>query len=60
MASKLSVLLVLVVATVTVLAQRRRQKAKATDEWNYRDGGELLFSLCLLTGGVKGQVQGSS
>lgn len=39
MATKLSVLLLLLaVATVTVLAQRRRQST--TGEWNYRDGCE--------------------
>ncbi|KAM7387487.1 hypothetical protein PAMA_009890 [Pampus argenteus] len=45
MASKLSVLLLLLaVATVTVLAQRRRPAStpKSTDEWNYRDGSERV------------------
>ncbi|XP_072224628.1 uncharacterized protein [Leuresthes tenuis] len=43
MASKLSVLLLLLaVAAVTVLAQRRRPTSKATDEWNYRDGSERV------------------
>ncbi|XP_056257813.1 uncharacterized protein si:ch211-76l23.4 [Seriola aureovittata] len=41
MASKLSVLLLLLaVATVTVLAQRRRPTN--TNEWNYRDGSEKV------------------
>ncbi|XP_038563800.1 uncharacterized protein si:ch211-76l23.4 isoform X2 [Micropterus salmoides] len=41
MATKLSVLLLLLaVATVTVLAQRRRQST--TGEWNYRDGSEKV------------------
>ncbi|XP_040919321.1 uncharacterized protein si:ch211-76l23.4 [Toxotes jaculatrix] len=43
MASKLSVLLLLLtVATVTVLAQRRRPASTTTDEWNYRDGSERV------------------
>ncbi|XP_041852583.1 uncharacterized protein si:ch211-76l23.4 [Melanotaenia boesemani] len=43
MAPKLSVLLLLlVVATVTVFAQRRRPTTKTTDEWNYRDGSERV------------------
>lgn len=51
MTSKLSVqlLLLLAVASVTVLAQRRRPTTKTTDEWNYRDGCEhpdySLFTL---------------
>lgn len=51
MTPKLSVplLLLLAVATVSVLAQRRRPTATTTDEWNYRDGCEhpdySLFTL---------------
>ncbi len=50
MAFKLSVLLLLMaVATVAVLAQRRRPTSTTTDEWNYRDGCEhpaySLFTL---------------
>lgn len=50
MASKLSVLLLLLaVAGVTVLAQRRRPTSTSTDEWNFRDGCEnpdySLFTL---------------
>lgn len=53
MVPKLSVLLLLAVAVVVVLGQKRRPvTAKATEEWNYKDGCEL----CLFTG-VK--VQGS-
>uniref|UniRef100_A0AAZ1WWV7 Uncharacterized protein n=2 Tax=Oreochromis aureus TaxID=47969 RepID=A0AAZ1WWV7_OREAU len=43
MASKLSVLLlVLTVSAVTVLAQRRRPASKATDEWNYKEGSDRV------------------
>nr|XP_019950006.1 PREDICTED: uncharacterized protein LOC109634150 [Paralichthys olivaceus] len=44
MASKLSVLLLsLAVASVTVLAQRRRPSTSTnTGEWNYRDGSERV------------------
>ncbi|XP_053299952.1 uncharacterized protein si:ch211-76l23.4 [Pleuronectes platessa] len=43
MASKLSVLLLsLAVASVTVLAQRRRPVKTNTEEWNYRDGSEKV------------------
>ncbi|KAM6905627.1 uncharacterized protein FYW49_015636 [Xenentodon cancila] len=43
MTFKLSVLLLLLaVATVTVLAQRRRPTAKASSEWNYRDGSDQV------------------
>ncbi|XP_071321869.1 uncharacterized protein [Trachinotus anak] len=43
MASKLSVLLLLLaVAMETVLAQRRRPTSQNTDEWNYRDGSERV------------------
>uniref|UniRef100_A0A3Q0STA3 Si:ch211-76l23.4 n=1 Tax=Amphilophus citrinellus TaxID=61819 RepID=A0A3Q0STA3_AMPCI len=44
MASRLSVLLLLVLAVsaVTVLAQRRRPAPKATGEWNYRDGSDRV------------------
>lgn len=50
MASKLSVLLlVLTGSTLTVLAQRRRPASKATDEWNFKEGCEhpdySLFTL---------------
>jgi hypothetical protein len=41
MAIKLTMLLLLAIAMVTVLAQKRRPKVKAADEWNYRDGCEL-------------------
>uniref|UniRef100_A0A8C5CRU4 Si:ch211-76l23.4 n=1 Tax=Gadus morhua TaxID=8049 RepID=A0A8C5CRU4_GADMO len=40
MAIKLTMLLLLAIAMVTVLAQKRRPKAKAADEWNYRDGSQ--------------------
>ncbi|XP_047427896.1 uncharacterized protein si:ch211-76l23.4 [Mugil cephalus] len=41
--SKLSVLLLLLaVAVVTVLAQRKRPTSKTNDEWNYRDGSEKV------------------
>ncbi|XP_071383421.1 uncharacterized protein [Centroberyx affinis] len=42
MTPKLSVLLLLAVAVVTVLAQRRRPTSTSTDEWNYRDGSEKV------------------
>ncbi|XP_058510101.1 uncharacterized protein si:ch211-76l23.4 [Solea solea] len=43
MASKLSVLLLsLAVASVTVLAQKRRPASTKTDEWNYKDGSERV------------------
>ncbi|AWP19468.1 Hypothetical protein SMAX5B_015958 [Scophthalmus maximus] len=43
MASKLNVLLLaLAVASVTVLAQRRRPATTKTEEWNYRDGSERV------------------
>uniref|UniRef100_A0A3P9HMV5 Si:ch211-76l23.4 n=1 Tax=Oryzias latipes TaxID=8090 RepID=A0A3P9HMV5_ORYLA len=43
MAFKLSVLvLLLAVAMVTVVAQRRRLNPKVSDEWNYRDGSEQV------------------
>ncbi|XP_037830424.1 uncharacterized protein si:ch211-76l23.4 [Kryptolebias marmoratus] len=42
MTLKLSVLLLLAVATVTVWAQRRRLPSKASEEWNYRDGSERV------------------
>lgn len=44
MASRLSVLLLLVLAVsaVTVLAQRRRPVSKTTTEWNYRDGSDRV------------------
>ncbi|XP_024127617.2 uncharacterized protein si:ch211-76l23.4 isoform X1 [Oryzias melastigma] len=43
MAFKLSVLvLLLAVAAVTVMAQRRRPNPKVSDEWNYRDGSEQV------------------
>lgn len=51
MTPKLNVLLLLIlaVATVTVLAQRRRPTAATDNEWNYRDGCEhpdySLFTL---------------
>uniref|UniRef100_A0A3P9B092 Si:ch211-76l23.4 n=1 Tax=Maylandia zebra TaxID=106582 RepID=A0A3P9B092_9CICH len=43
MASKLSVLLlVLTGSTLTVLAQRRRPASKATDEWNFKEGSDRV------------------
>uniref|UniRef100_UPI0037E959A6 uncharacterized protein n=1 Tax=Semicossyphus pulcher TaxID=241346 RepID=UPI0037E959A6 len=43
MASKLSVLLLLLaLASVTVLAQRRRPTSTTNNEWNYRDGSEKV------------------
>ncbi|KAG7273090.1 hypothetical protein CRUP_024820 [Coryphaenoides rupestris] len=42
MAIKLTVLLLLAIAMVTVLAQKRRQGAKAANEWNYRDGSQKV------------------
>lgn len=47
MASRLSVLLILVFTVSTVLAQRRRPtssstSSSSTDEWNYRDGSERV------------------
>lgn len=41
MAIKLTMLLLLAIAMVTVLAQKRRQGTKAAEDWNYRDGCEL-------------------
>ncbi|XP_068605541.1 uncharacterized protein si:ch211-76l23.4 isoform X2 [Brachionichthys hirsutus] len=43
MTPKLSLLLLFLAVTVTtVLAQRRRPAAKATGEWNYKDGSEKV------------------
>jgi len=42
MAPKLSVLLLVVIAMATVMAQRRRPSKPTTDEWNFRDGSEKV------------------
>lgn len=42
MASRLTVLLVLVFTASVVLGQRRRPSSSSTDEWNYRDGSERV------------------
>ncbi|XP_026181150.1 uncharacterized protein LOC113141132 isoform X2 [Mastacembelus armatus] len=43
MASKLSMILVLLAVTmVTVLAQRRRPTSTTTDEWNHKDGSDRV------------------
>jgi len=42
MAPRLSVLLLVVIAMATVMAQRRRPAKPATDEWNFRDGSDKV------------------